>query len=100
MLRDASLIPLSHQHHNGLALCVLTKRELQQSTTEKNVRKLAQRVVDRYEIELVNHFALEEAILFPAFEKHNGASDLVCRLLLEKKKLHVLVSEFRYSQSI
>jgi len=28
MLRDPSLIPLSHQHHNGLALCVLVRRSL------------------------------------------------------------------------
>ena len=28
MLRDPSLIPLSHQHHNGLALCVMTRRSL------------------------------------------------------------------------
>jgi hemerythrin-like domain-containing protein len=65
MLRDRSLIPLSHQHHNALALCVLTGRSLSQDASEVNIRKLAQRIVDRYEIEMRNHFELEEQVLFP-----------------------------------
>lgn len=65
MLRDRSLIPLSHQHHNGLALCVLTDRALAADGGEESVKRLAQRVVDRYEIELINHFELEEQFLFP-----------------------------------
>lgn len=65
MLRDRSLIPLSHQHHNGLALCVLTERGLAADASEESVRNLAQRIVDRYEIELINHFEMEEQLLFP-----------------------------------
>lgn len=65
MLRDRSLIPLSHQHHNGLALCVLTERGLAADASEESVRRLAQRIVDRYEIELINHFEMEEQLLFP-----------------------------------
>jgi len=59
------LIPLSHQHHNGLALCVLTERGLAADASEESVRNLAQRIVDRYEIELINHFEMEEQLLFP-----------------------------------
>ena len=51
MLRDPSLIPLSHQHHNGLALCVLTDRALAANSTPASVQQLAQRIIDRYEIE-------------------------------------------------
>ena len=65
MLRDPSLIPLSHQHHNGLALCVLTRRSLAADSSPENLAKLAQRVIDRYELELINHFAIEEEVLFP-----------------------------------
>ena len=66
MLRDPSLIPLSHQHHNGLALCVLTRRSLAADASPENIAKLVQRVVDRYELELINHFEIEEQVLFPA----------------------------------
>ena len=54
MLRDASLIPLSHQHHNGLALCVLTERSLREDPSPANVEKLARKTIDRYELERTN----------------------------------------------
>src|ERR1700693_5778412 len=59
MLRDPTLIPLSHQHHNGLAMCVLTRRSLADDASLENVARLARRVIDRYELELVNHFEIE-----------------------------------------
>ena len=65
MLRDKALIPLSHQHHNALALCVLTERSLATDASAANIAKLAARVIDRYELEMVNHFELEETVLFP-----------------------------------
>ena len=65
MLRDPSLIPLSHQHHNGLALCVMTRRSLAADSSAENIAKLARRAIDRYEVELVNHFEMEEQVLFP-----------------------------------
>ena len=65
MLRDPSLIPLSHQHHNGLALCVLSRRSLAADSSVENVAKLARKVIDRYELELTNHFEIEEQVLFP-----------------------------------
>jgi len=90
MLRDPSLIPLSHQHHNGLALCVLTGRGLEQDSSEASVAKLAQRIIDRFEIELVNHFEVEERILFPACE-----GPLVSELIEEHRKMERLVGELR-----
>ena len=59
MLRDPALIPLSQQHHNGLALCILTERGIAGNASAQNLAKLAQRIIDRYEIELTNHFAIE-----------------------------------------
>ena len=60
MLRDSNLIPLSHQHHNALAMCVLTRRSLRDDASPANVAKLARRAIDRYELELANHFEIEE----------------------------------------
>ena len=54
MLRDPCLIPLSHQHHNGLALCVLVRRSLASDSSPENLATLARRAIDRYELELVN----------------------------------------------
>ena len=90
MLRDPSLIPLSHQHHNGLALCVLTERSLREDASAANVEKLARKVIDRYELELTNHFEIEEGILFPAVE-----SPLIAGLIAEHRRIEELVRRLR-----
>jgi hemerythrin-like domain-containing protein len=91
MLRDPSLIPLSHQHHNGLALCVMTRRSLRQDSSPENAARLARRVIDRYELELVNHFEMEEQVLFPAC----GPMPLVDTLLADHRAIDQLIQPLR-----
>ena len=91
MLRDRSLIPLSQQHHNGLSLCVLTERSLREDASADNVAKLARKAIDRYELELTNHFEMEESILFPAVENH----PLVPGLISEHRQLEALIGRLR-----
>ena len=95
MLRDPSLIPLSHQHHNGLALCVLTRRSLAADASPENIAKLVQRVVDRYELELINHFEIEEQVLFPAC----APMPLIDELVAEHRALEALVAQMRSAPS-
>jgi hemerythrin-like domain-containing protein len=95
MLRDPSLIPLSRQHHNGLALCVLMRRSLAADSTPGNVCRQARRVIDRYELELANHFEIEEQVLFPLCEQRS----LVAELIGEHRQIEVFVSELRTSPS-
>ena len=90
MRRDSSLIPLSHQHHNGLALCVLTARSLKEDSTPENVERLARRIIDRYDLELTNHFSVEEEILFPAC-----ASPLTDELTREHREMESFVEGLR-----
>ena len=91
MLRDPSLIPLSQQHHNGLALCVLTRRALAQDSSAENIAKQARRAIDRYEIELVNHFEIEEQVLFPAC----GPVPMVAELIADHRALEALIGQLR-----
>jgi len=91
VLRDRSLIPLSQQHHNGLSLCVLTERSLREDSSSANVAKLARKAVDRYELELINHFEIEESILFPAVENHA----LVPGLISEHRQLEAMIGRLR-----
>jgi len=95
MLRDPSLIPLSHQHHNGLALCVLTRRALATDSSEASVARLARRVIDRYELELVNHFAIEEQVLFPLC----CPAPIIDELLEEHRAMEALVGQLRNAPS-
>ena len=95
MLRDPSLIPLSHQHHNGLSLCVLTRRSLAADTSPANIAKLARRAIDRYELELVNHFEIEEQVLFPAC----APLPLIDSLLADHRALESHIATLRVSPS-
>ncbi|MBZ5728930.1 MAG: hemerythrin domain-containing protein [Acidobacteriia bacterium] len=95
MRRDPSLIPLSHQHHNGLALCVLTRRSLAADASPENLAKLARRAIDRYELELANHFAIEEEVLFPLC----GPMPLVDELVAEHRALEGFIAELRTAPS-
>jgi hemerythrin-like domain-containing protein len=92
MLRDPSLIPLSHQHQHALALCVMTDRSLAADPAQANVERLAQRCVDRYEVELANHFEVEEQVLFPA-----APSTLTEELTADHRQLEVMISRLRQS---
>ena len=96
MLRDPSLIPLSRQHQNGLALCVLTRRSLEADVSPENVAKLARRVIDRYELELINHFEIEEQVLFPAC----GPMPLIDELLAEHRAIEAFVTQLRAAPSV
>lgn len=91
MLRDRSLIPLSQQHHNGLALCVMTRRSLASDSSSANIAKLAQRAIDRYELELTNHFEIEEQVLFPTC----GQLPIIPELIAEHRALERMVDELR-----
>ena len=95
MLRDRSLIPLSQQHHNGLALCVMTERSLAQDTSTANVAALARKSVDRYELELTNHFEIEEQDLFPTIETNLGKLPLIAELIADHRALEAMVEEMR-----
>jgi hemerythrin-like domain-containing protein len=95
MLRDPSLIPLSHQHHNGLALCVLVRRSLSADSSPENVGKLARRAIDRYELELANHFEIEEQVLFPAC----GPMPLIAELLAEHRAIENFIAQLRTAPS-
>ena len=95
MLRDPSLIPLSHQHHNGLALGVMTRRSLAADGSPENLAKLARRIVDRYEIELVNHFEIEEQVLFPEC----GPLPIIQELVAEHRAIERLVEQIRIAPS-
>jgi hemerythrin-like domain-containing protein len=95
MLRDPSLIPLSQQHHNGLALCVLTRRALAADPSPENIAIQARRAIDRYELELANHFEIEEQVLFPEC----GPLPVIVDLLKEHRAIEAIIDELRNKPS-
>jgi hemerythrin-like domain-containing protein len=99
MLRDPALVPLSQQHHNGLALCVLTERALANDRSDAVISRLARLVIDRYEIELTNHFGIEEQLLFPLIEREMGKMAMIDELIADHRSLERLVDQLRVAPS-
>jgi hemerythrin-like domain-containing protein len=95
MLRDPSLIPLSHQHQHGLAFCVMLRRSLTADETPANVARLAARVADLFQVELSNHFEMEEQVLFPAC----GPLPLIPELIADHRTLESLCAQLRSAPS-
>lgn len=100
MLRDPNLIPLSHQHHNGLAMCVLTRRSLRRDASPANVARLARQAVDRYDLELLNHFEIEEQLLFPALENALGQIPQIAGLIAEHREIEALIAQLRCAPAV
>jgi iron-sulfur cluster repair protein YtfE (RIC family) len=95
MLRHRSLHPLSHQHHNGLALGVMVRRALDSDASPAAIARQSARVLDRFDLELGNHFELEEQLLFPAIEAELGPSALVQSLIAEHRRIEALAARLR-----
>jgi len=95
MLRDPNLIPLSRQHQQALALCVLTRRALAADSSDESIARLARRAVDQYELEIANHFEIEEQALFPAC----GPMPLIDQLVGEHRALEALIAQLRGAPS-
>jgi hemerythrin-like domain-containing protein len=95
MLRDRSLHPLSRQHQHGLALCVVVERGLTGDSSPENVAALARKIRDSFEVELVNHFDLEERLLFPAIREYLGDMTIVEELVADHRRLETMVGGLR-----
>jgi len=91
MLRDPSLIPLSHQHQHGLALTVLIDRGLTASPRQEKARELSRKVAQMAEVELLGHFQVEEKVLFPAVRSRLESDQVVDDLIAQHRTLESLI---------
>lgn len=85
MLRDPSLIPLSHQHQHALGLCVRLERALQDGPVD--LGQWQREVHQHYATEVKFHFAAEEKVLFPAARRFPELAALVEELSGEHERL-------------
>jgi hemerythrin-like domain-containing protein len=69
----------------------MSRRSLAADSSAENVAKLARRVSDRYELELMNHFEIEEQVLFPAC----GPMPIIDELVEDHRALEALVMQLR-----
>jgi hemerythrin-like domain-containing protein len=85
MLRDKSLIPLSHQHRRALLLCVRIDRA--QPIRDADLEAWQAEIEQHFEQEIKIHFAAEEQVLFPAAVRFPELLALVDQLIAEHDSL-------------
>ena len=85
MLRDPSLIPLSHQHQHALALCVRIERGLRDGQADPAALQEDAAALFRDEIEY--HFRAEEQVLFPGLWRVESLQTLIDELRVEHVSL-------------
>jgi len=85
MLRNKSLIPLSHQHQRALALCVRIDRA--QAIQGADLQAWQAEIEHLFEGELKTHFSAEEQVLFPAAGKFSELIPLVEELIADHAAL-------------
>ena len=81
MLRDPSLIPLSHQHQRALALCVRMDRA--SPIGDADLGAWQAEIAQLFQTEIRAHFSAEENVLFPTARKFPALCPLVEELLLD-----------------
>jgi hemerythrin-like domain-containing protein len=88
VLRDKSLIPLSHQHQHALALCVRIDRA--QPIREEDLEAWLAEIEQHFSQEIQIHFVAEEDVLFPAARRFPELALLVEELLADHATLREL----------
>jgi hemerythrin-like domain-containing protein len=91
MLRDKSLIPLSHQHQRALALCVRIDRA--QPIPDADLQAWQIEIEQHFAQEVQFHFAAEEEVLFPAARQFMELVPLVEELIAEHALLRELFAQ-------
>jgi hemerythrin-like domain-containing protein len=85
MLRDKSLIPLSHQHQRALALCVRIDRA--QPIPIKDLQPWQSEIEQHFKQEINCHFSAEEQVLFPTARQFPELIPLVEELIADHAAL-------------
>ncbi|MCY4188197.1 MAG: hemerythrin domain-containing protein, partial [Bryobacterales bacterium] len=87
MKRHAALVPLSRQHHDGLALGVMIDRALGAGgAAPARLERLRLQALELWDLEFRGHFEVEERIVFPA-ARAAGETALVDALIAEHDAL-------------
>ena len=93
--RHPALIPLSHDHHHGLALALRCRKHSlgQLNPGDPTAMEACAAEASRFFNEnLAAHFEAEETVLFPLMAAHEESRELVARLEGEHRKFREMVA--------
>jgi iron-sulfur cluster repair protein YtfE (RIC family) len=97
MKRHKSLISLSHDHHHGLVLSQLIKKNAPEyKNLPKTIEGKVEYTINFYKAELIKHFRQEEEILFPAAKGKDKKVDLLIdEIISEHRRIGDLVNKLK-----
>lgn len=88
MPRSKSLIPLSHDHHHGLKLAqMLRKNAPELNSIPQSLQEKAEQAREFYRTDLVVHFAAEENVLYPMVKGKDMKVDALFFQVLEEHRM-------------
>lgn len=104
MPRNEALIPLSHDHHHGLVVALRLKKGGPASPNDSwlgGTDKQAPQLLEFADNELLNHFRLEEELVFPVLLELgiDEISTLTHELLAEHQAMRVSIDAVRQSST-
>lgn len=101
MKRHKALIPLSHDHHHGLLLAQLIKKNAPDyKGLPKDLNGKIKYTIDIYNSSLKQHFDDEEKILFPAVTGKDALLDkLIYEIINEHRLLEKLIADLSASNN-
>ncbi len=99
--RHKCLAPLSRDHHRGLILAQLIKKDAPDyKDLPKTNSDKVEYTINFYKNELVKHFKNEEDILFPAVKNKSKEIDLLFKVIIsEHKKIKQLVVQLESGEN-
>ena len=89
MKRDASLQPLSRQHHDALMACLMIEKGVRKHTDLKVLQDFTRQL---WEKDLNKHFILEESHLVPYLRRKQFPEYIIQSLLRDHELLRVISS--------
>ena len=103
-MRHPSLVPLSHDHHHGLALALRCRKQALgqiKPMGAAGLRQRAEEVLAFYRSNLVAHFRAEEEVLFPLLRSIAPQGEgLIAELAREHKRIHQAVAQLKIGDGL
>lgn len=98
-MRNPSLIPLSHDHHHGLALALRCRKQALGQLKPMGavgLRERADEVLTFYESNLIAHFRAEEQVLFSKMQATAPrCGELIAELIQDHRRIDQLLQQLR-----
>ncbi len=97
-MRHASLIPLTQDHHQGLALALRCRKQALgqiRPMGAEGLRERAKEFVAFYASNLVPHFRAEEEVLFPLLRSAvPGSGEMIDELVRDHAQIRAAIPQF------